>query len=107
MPVYVHKCKKCEKVKEVVRKVADYKRNFPTCCGEEMPMVLCAPAVFDDMTPYRSPVDGSIINSRSDHRNHLKEHKLIEVGNEKLKPRANKPCEPEGIAKDIVRAINQ
>jgi len=107
MPVYVHTCKKCDKTVEVFRKVADYDRNFPKCCGNKMPRVLCAPAVLDDMTPYRSPVDGSIINSRSGHRNHLKEHRLIEVGNEKLRGHANKGCESEGVAEDIVKAINQ
>ena len=107
MPVYVHKCKKCGEVKEAFRRVTEYNKNFPVCCGEEMPKVICAPSVITDLEPYRSPVDGSIINSRSDHRNHLREHKLIEVGNEKLTKPATKGIEPEGIAEDIQRAMEQ
>ena len=107
MPVYVHKCDKCHEVKEDFRKVADYDRNFPECCGDPMPRVLCAPAVMTDLEPYRSPVDGTIINSRSDHRNHLRQHKLIEVGNEKLNKPATKKIDPTGVADDIKRAMGE
>lgn len=38
--------------------------------------------VMPDIAPYRSMADGSIITSRSQHREHLKRHGCVEVGNE-------------------------
>lgn len=38
--------------------------------------------VAGDIKPYRSMETGEIISSRSRHREHLKRHGLIEVGNE-------------------------
>lgn len=38
--------------------------------------------VMPDIKPYRSMVDGSIIEGRAQHRAHLKAHGLIEYGNE-------------------------
>ena len=41
-----------------------------------------APMVMSDIDPYISQVDGSVIDSRSKHRNHLKQHRMIELGND-------------------------
>ena len=41
-----------------------------------------APMVQSDIEGYVSQVDGSWIKSRSQHRNHLKQHKMIELGND-------------------------
>ena len=38
----------------------------------------------DDIKPYKSMIDGSMITSRSQHRRHLKRHGCIEVGNESM-----------------------
>lgn len=38
--------------------------------------------VMPDIKPYRSMADGSIIEGRSQHREHLKRHNCVEVGNE-------------------------
>lgn len=43
---------------------------------------IAAPAVMSDIGGYISQVDGSWIDSRSKHRNHLKQHNMIEVGND-------------------------
>lgn len=66
-----------------------------------------APRVFiqGDIQPYRSMVTGEVIQSRSTHRDHLKAHGKIEVGNEKFEP-ARRP-EPTGIKDDLARAIQQ
>lgn len=37
-----------------------------------------------DIEPYQSMVDGSMITSRSEHREHLRRHNCFEVGNEKM-----------------------
>lgn len=42
------------------------------------------PMVIPDIAPYKSMIDGSMITSRSVHRDHLREHGCIEVGNEKM-----------------------
>jgi len=41
-----------------------------------------APMVMSDIDGYVSQVDGSWIKSRSHHRSHLKQHRLIELGND-------------------------
>lgn len=41
-----------------------------------------APMVQSDIEGYVSQVDGSWIDSRSKHRNHLKQHRMIELGND-------------------------
>jgi hypothetical protein len=41
-----------------------------------------APMVMSDIEGYVSQVDGTWIKSRSHHRNHLKEHRMIELGND-------------------------
>ena len=37
-----------------------------------------------DLQPYKSMVNGQMIEGRAQHRAHLKQHRMIEVGNEKL-----------------------
>lgn len=64
--------------------------------------------VVKDIQPYRSMVDGSIINSRSTHREHLRAHGCIEVGNETkyLKPRG--PLQsPPGLKDTLIRVADQ
>ena len=41
--------------------------------------------VMPDIKPYQSMIDGSWITSRSEHREHLKQHGCVEVGNEAMK----------------------
>ena len=38
--------------------------------------------IMPDIKPYRSMITGEMINSRSKHREHLKQHGCVEVGNE-------------------------
>jgi ribosomal protein S1 len=42
------------------------------------------PMVMPDIQPYKSMIDGSMITSRSVHRDHLRQHNCIEIGNEKM-----------------------
>lgn len=50
-----------------------------------------APMVMSDIEGYVSQVDGSWIDSRSKHRNHLKQHRMIELGNDV--PTQHRPLE--------------
>lgn len=59
--------------------------------------------IIADIKPYTSQIDGTVIESRSQHRNHLKQHGCIEVGNEKQQQR--KPEEPKGLKDAIGREV--
>jgi hypothetical protein len=50
-----------------------------------------APMVMSDIEGYISQIDGSWISSRSHHRSHLKQHRMIELGNDV--PKQHKPVE--------------
>ena len=50
-----------------------------------------APMVMSDIQPYISQVDGSVIESRSKHKAHLKQHRMVELGNDV--PTQHKPPE--------------
>jgi hypothetical protein len=72
---------------------SEYRRQEPNKSALIMP----------DISPYVSMIDGSVINSRSKHRTHLRDHGCIEVGNEKMErntPKLNSPL-PE-----IIEAAN-
>lgn len=45
---------------------------------------LAMPMVIRDIGEYRSPIDGQMITSRNQHRDHLRAHDVVEVGNEKI-----------------------
>lgn len=62
--------------------------------------------VIPDIQPYKSMVDGREISSRSAHREHLRAHGLIEVGNETkhLKPKA--AYDSKGLKDALVRVVN-
>lgn len=61
-----------------------------------------APTVINDIKPYRSMQTGEMITSRSTHKAHLKQHGLIEIGNEKMPER--KP-ENKYNSEEVKRAI--
>ena len=54
-----------------------------------------APMVQGDIKPYFSMVDGTLITSRSKHREHLARHGCVEVGNEKLQDKRNYDAAPQ------------
>ena len=64
--------------------------------------------VMPDIKPYKSMIDGTMITSRSQHREHLKKHGCQELGNEPLKyldkPYTGIPdADPKG-RKELIRA---
>jgi capsule polysaccharide modification protein KpsS len=61
-----------------------------------------APMVMNDIQPYKSMQTGEMIMSRSQHKAHLKQHGLIEIGNEKLPER--RP-ESQYNSEEVKRAI--
>jgi len=64
--------------------------------------------VMPDIKPYRSMIDGREITSRSRHREHLRDHGCVEIGNDSVLKSKPKPLEsPPGLKDDIIRAWNQ
>lgn len=67
-----------------------------------------APMVMPDIKPYQSMIDGSEIKSRSHHREHLRQHGCIEVGNDSSlyrKPQPLKP--PPGLKERLIENANR
>lgn len=64
-----------------------------------------APMIMRDIGEYKSVIDGTMITSRSAHRDHLKRHDVIEVGNECMRG-APRP-EPAVSSRDIGEAIKR
>lgn len=57
------------------------------------------PMVIRDIEPYRSMVDGSIISGRRQHRDHLKAHGMVELGNDMPKgPKYDPALDESAIA---------
>ena len=53
--------------------------------------VIDAPMIMGDIAPYQSMIDGSMIQSRSRHREHLRDNGCIEVGNESMETKRTAP----------------
>lgn len=57
-----------------------------------------------DIAPYRSMIDGRMITSRSQHREHLRANNCIEIGNDSSLWRKPQPMEsPQGLKETIAR----
>ena len=61
--------------------------------------------VMPDIQPYISQIDGHVVQSRRDHRAHLRINNCIEVGNEMPKPRAPQPV--PGLKQTIIDLANE
>lgn len=62
--------------------------------------------VLDDINPYRSMIDGKEITSRSHHREHLRMHGCIEVGNDSSLGKWRGPLKsPPGLKELIARNV--
>jgi hypothetical protein len=106
MPIYTIRCRSCNKTEDVFRSVADYD-NLPLCCGLVMGRVMSAPRVMGDIQPYRSMATGEMIDGRAAHRNHLKTHGLVEVGNEQPKARViDNKQQKDSLRREIAARID-
>ena len=65
--------------------------------------------IIRDIQPYQSQINGKMITSRSQHRNHLRDHGCIEVGNDSSiqNPVYKPPGSPPGLKEKIIQAVNQ
>lgn len=62
--------------------------------------------VMGDIQPYKSMITGEMIEGRRQHRDHLREHGCIEVGNERQKPRTPTPISREDVRRDLHRVFS-
>jgi len=65
------------------------------------------PLVMKDIEPYKSMIDGSEITSRSKHREHLRAHNCIEIGNETKYLQPKPLTSPPGLKETLIRATNE
>ena len=65
------------------------------------------PLIMPDIKPYTSMIDGSTITSRSRHREHLRAHRCIEVGNETKYLKAEPLQSPPGLKETLIAATEQ
>lgn len=64
-----------------------------------------SPVFVADIKPYKSAVTGEIVGGRAQHREHMRRHNLVEIGNEKIRPRA--ASELPGLREDLMKTINR
>ena len=109
MPIYAARCDQCGTEKDVFLPLARYK-DLPDCCGTQMQRVICAPATISDIQPYKSMLTGEMITSRSQHRDHLRAHGCVEVGNETPQPKKTgwieQKTQKESLRKEIAQRID-
>lgn len=64
--------------------------------------------VMPDIQPYVSMIDGRVINSRSVHREHLRQHGCEEVGNDSSLHREPRPLKPPpGLKETLIQAAHK
>ena len=107
MPLYRVKCDHCQTESDVFRHFEEY-NDLPECCGEPVHRVICPSMVSADIQPYQSQITGEMISSRSKHREHLRQHRCIEVGNETkhLIERVKPLQSPPGLKETLIRVAN-
>lgn len=106
MPIYTMQCQCCEHRQDIYRTIAKMNDDLPVHCEQPMQRAIVAPMVAADIQPYRSMCDGTMITSRSQHREHLRRHGVIEIGNEKLPDRVSTLGKAGDIKRDIAEIVN-
>lgn len=101
MPTYTYECPRCEHRITELLKLAEHETFKPRHCRKAMRQVMFAPQITTDIQPYRSMITGERIAGRSQHREHLRNHGCIEVGNEA--PRARTRVElPKNARREVL-----
>ena len=72
------------------------------CNGHFRPSGSKSHQVMSDLKEYTSVITGERIGGRKQHRDHLKAHNMVEVGNEKIKPPQYQA--PKNLVQDLKRA---
>lgn len=106
MPIYEYECPHCQRREDIYCSMKEHGKKVPSCCHGPMNQIITSSGyVIPDIKPYRSMQTGEVIGGRKQHRDHLRQHGLIEVGNEKLPPRKPEPM-PD-LVPDLRAAIRE
>jgi len=108
MPIYEYACEDCESRATEFRKIDQ--RNDPlTCknCGKSMLLCISPVRGSQDIEPYKSMVTGEMVSSRTRHRQILREHKLVEVGNETHYLKSQPITTPPGLKDTLIREVKR
>lgn len=71
------------------------------------PVSSVAPTVMGDIQPYQSMITGEMVTSRSRHRDILRQHNCIEVGNETKYLKAKPVAPPPGLKDHVIQAVKK
>jgi hypothetical protein len=64
--------------------------------------------IIPDIAPYRNIIDGKVVAGRRQHREFLKTHRVVEVGNEKPVPRPDNSHRVDmGIVTELKKAMGR
>lgn len=74
--------------------------------GGEDDSINFAPMIMSDMKGYLSPLDRSYVSSRSAHRDHMRQHGVIEVGTERIGT-ARREYTPPPVRHDLRNALRK
>jgi hypothetical protein len=64
-----------------------------------------APQVMPDIPGYKSMQTGEWISSRSQHRAHLKQHRLIELGNEQISAPRRQEYDSSEVKRELAKHL--
>ncbi len=89
-------------------KIAEFENGELVWASPEYlhPQTVQTHMVMPDIQPYQSMVDGSMITSRSAHRAHLRQHRLVEIGNETKYLQSKPLTPPQGLKKTLIEVAN-
>lgn len=115
MAIYPYRCLECGKVEEVVQSIASYSESprIPECCfKKEMVRVLTMPMVAADFqSSFVSPIDGTVISSRQQQREHMTKHGVVHYDEIAPDIARNKKALQEkvkvGVKEDLVEAMHR
>lgn len=92
MPAYDLKCA-AGHIAEVFIPLSRFDEPLTPCdCGAARVRMISAPMIHHgEIYDYASPIDGTRVQSRRAHHEHMRKHNVIEMGNEVPKPREEVP----------------
>lgn len=80
MALYPYRCDGCGATDTVYQSIKGYSQApiKPECCGNSMVRVITVPMIATDIqVPFQSTIDGTIISSKSQQREHMVKHGVV------------------------------
>ena len=87
------------------------KTSFVQIDGKLVPKSASGPGggliIIEDIQPFVSPVDNSVVSSRAARREHNRRNQVEDVGNDPAFSRPRTPTPPQGVKDDVIRAFKE